>query len=144
MANWTVARAIREALVAAMDADPAVALLSEEPDGGLFGVTEGLAARYGDRVVEIAHDEASLVGAAVGTADGAAVGTLVFDLPGTDGLHTCRQIRQLPHASEIPILMITSFVTNFLETEAPAAGASGVLKKPLDPEATVQQLLSLM
>jgi len=67
--DWTMARAIKEALAHAFAADDAIVLLGEETyRGGLFGVTSGLDDPYIERMFEIAGDDALRVGAAIGMA----------------------------------------------------------------------------
>ena len=67
----TAAEAIREALDAAMSADPAVYLIGEgvaDPKG-IFGTTLGLAEKYGpQRVIEMPVAENGLTGVAIGSA----------------------------------------------------------------------------
>lgn len=64
--------AVRQALIEAMDADPAVMVLGEDVGGGYggaFGVTRGLAKRFGEeRCLSTPLAESAIVGAAVGAA----------------------------------------------------------------------------
>lgn len=84
MREMTMKDAINEALVQAMDADPDVILMGEDIAGGAgrdhhpgaldawggpFGVTQGLATRFGrERVMDTTIAEAGFFGAAVGAA----------------------------------------------------------------------------
>lgn len=69
VANLNVAGALRAALIDAFEADGSAVLLGEEvAHGGLFGTSEGLAERFGDRVISYAGCEATMVGAALGMA----------------------------------------------------------------------------
>jgi pyruvate dehydrogenase E1 component beta subunit len=67
-----VRSAITLALDEALAADPAVVLLGEDiADNGVFGVTKGLAGKYGaDRVRDTPISEQAIVGAAIGAALG--------------------------------------------------------------------------
>ena len=76
----TFRQAISEALDLEMASDPSVILIGEdivggqgadgEMDawGGVFGVTKGLYAKYGDRVIDTPISESAFVGAAIGAA----------------------------------------------------------------------------
>jgi len=66
-----------------------------------------------------------------------------IEMPDVDGLELCRQLRQLPATSKVPIVVVTgSAVTQ--EDEATAAGCDVVLAKPCSGAlllATIQRLL---
>jgi acetoin:2,6-dichlorophenolindophenol oxidoreductase subunit beta len=71
MAEVRYGKAIGNALSDAMEGDPSVILLGEDiaAAGGPFGVTKGLAEKFGDRRVrDTPISEAAIVGAAVGAA----------------------------------------------------------------------------
>ena len=72
MTEITMARAINQALDAALAADESVFLLGEDiadPGGGVFTVTRGLSTRYGDhRVRATPISEEAILGAAIGAA----------------------------------------------------------------------------
>ena len=64
-------RAVNQALVDALEADPSVVVLGEDVSeaGGPFGATRGLRERFGaERVIDTPISEAALAGAAVGAA----------------------------------------------------------------------------
>jgi CheY-like chemotaxis protein len=66
-----------------------------------------------------------------------------IEMPDVDGLELCRQLRQLPATSKVPIVVVTgSAITQ--EAEATAAGCDIVLRKPCSGAlllATIQRLL---
>jgi 2-oxoisovalerate dehydrogenase E1 component beta subunit len=67
--TWTLSAALNRALFDALAADPRVLVLGEDigVSGGVFRVTDGLQAEYGDRrVFDTPISEAGIVGAAVG------------------------------------------------------------------------------
>ncbi len=69
--SWTMADAINAALDQAMDRNPDVIVLGEDVglSGGVFRITEGLQARYGEgRVIDTPLNESGIVGSAVGMA----------------------------------------------------------------------------
>jgi 2-oxoisovalerate dehydrogenase E1 component beta subunit len=71
MAELNILEAIRTALDEEMERDPNVMVLGEDvgKKGGVFGVTEGLFAKYGDkRVLDTPLTEAMIAGAAAGAA----------------------------------------------------------------------------
>ena len=57
---------------------------------------------------------------------------LDVQMPGIDGIETCRQIRQLPHHRKTPIMMITTLRGRSYVDDAFAAGATDYLTKPLE------------
>ncbi|PZR70344.1 MAG: alpha-ketoacid dehydrogenase subunit beta [Candidatus Dormiibacter spiritus] len=73
MSELSIIEAIRAALVEEMERDPRVMILGMDVGrlGGVFRVTKGLAARFGEqRVADTPLAEASIVGAALGLAIG--------------------------------------------------------------------------
>jgi 2-oxoisovalerate dehydrogenase E1 component subunit beta len=71
MAELNILEAIRSAMDAEMERDPDVMVLGEDVGrkGGVFGATEGLWAKYGDkRVLDTPLTEAMIAGAAAGAA----------------------------------------------------------------------------
>ena len=71
MAEWTLSAALNRALLDAMDEDPRVLVFGEDVGrlGGVFRVTEGLQAKFGEeRVFDTPIAEAGIVGAAIGLA----------------------------------------------------------------------------
>ena len=71
MANLTLVQAINLALTQEMEADDRVLILGEDVglNGGVFRVTEGLQARFGeDRVVDTPLAESGIMGSAIGLA----------------------------------------------------------------------------
>lgn len=71
MANLTLVQAINLALAQEMEADDRVILLGEDvgKNGGVFRVTEGLQARFGEsRVIDSPLAESGIIGSAIGMA----------------------------------------------------------------------------
>ena len=71
MPAMTMVQAIQDALRLALRQDPRVVLLGEDvgKNGGVFRVTEGLAAEFGeDRVADTPLAENGIVGGAIGMA----------------------------------------------------------------------------
>jgi pyruvate dehydrogenase E1 component beta subunit len=71
MTEWTLSRALNEALRDALRADDRVLVFGEDVgvSGGVFRVTDGLQAEFGDRrVFDTPISEAAIVGSAVGLA----------------------------------------------------------------------------
>jgi CheY-like chemotaxis protein len=64
-------------------------------------------------------------------------------MPGADGVHLVRRIRDTPAIADVPILVTTGYGSGSA-TFALAQGATAYEPKPLDPEsflATVKRLL---
>ena len=55
---------------------------------------------------------------------------LDWKMPGQDGLQTAQRIREL-YGNELPILIISAYDWNDLQTEAESAGVNGFLTKPV-------------
>lgn len=67
-------------------------------------------------------------------------------LPDLDGLEVLRRIRQQRGLSEVPIVALTSHVSQEMRSEALAAGCDGFLEKPVSQSRmlkTLQQFIPL-
>ena len=70
-------------------------------------------------------------------------------MPGKDGFHVCKQLKQDPKLANIPVIMLTSFAQHKGETDIPVdAGleleAEGYIEKPISPEALLKQVRSML
>ena len=69
MTALTAIEAVRTALDEALAADDRVFILGEDVEaGGVFRATEGLRARYGERVIDSPLAESSIIGVCIGAA----------------------------------------------------------------------------
>jgi two-component system, chemotaxis family, chemotaxis protein CheY len=62
---------------------------------------------------------------------------LVFtdqNMPRMDGLALIKQLRALPQYTSVPILMLTTESSDTMKSQGRAAGATGWLVKPFDPQ----------
>jgi two-component system, chemotaxis family, chemotaxis protein CheY len=62
---------------------------------------------------------------------------LVFtdqNMPRMDGLTLIKQLRALPQYKTVPILMLTTESSDAMKAQGRAAGATGWLVKPFDPQ----------
>lgn len=67
------------------------------------------------------------------------------NMPGMDGLTLVRQLRTMPSYRGVPLLVLTTEATTERKLEGKAAGATGWLVKPFNPDrllATVAKVLS--
>jgi 2-oxoisovalerate dehydrogenase E1 component len=113
--SMTMAEAINAALTEAMDRDPEVIVLGEDVglSGGVFRITEGLQARFGEeRVIDTPLNESGIVGAAVGMALAGArpVAEIQFDgfvYPAFDQIvsHLGRYRFRTRGNSEVPVVV---------------------------------------
>ncbi|WP_373376052.1 response regulator [Cupriavidus nantongensis] len=73
-------------------------------------------------------------------------GMLVTDqvMPGMDGLTLIRNLRATPRYARMPILMLTTEQDGSIREQARAAGASGFLPKPFDPDGLMQAVAALL
>lgn len=56
------------------------------------------------------------------------------NMPGMDGLTLIKSLRALPNFKSIPILMLTTESSDAMKSQGRAAGATGWLVKPFDPQ----------
>ncbi|GEO85537.1 MULTISPECIES: response regulator [Alphaproteobacteria] len=83
---------------------------------------------------------------AVDGADGIAkLSTGTFDLivtdlnmPNMDGLTMIRELRKMPAHTGVPVIFLTTESDGEIKSQAKAAGATGWLTKPFDPENLVK------
>ncbi len=61
-------------------------------------------------------------------------------LPDIDGLEATRQIRASPVDDSIPIVALTSYALTGDRQRALAAGCSGYIEKPIDPDQFLDQI----
>lgn len=73
-------------------------------------------------------------------------GMLVTDqvMPGMDGLTLIGSLRATPRYARMPILMLTTEQDGSIREQARAAGASGFLPKPFDPDGLMQAVAALL
>jgi two-component system chemotaxis response regulator CheY len=91
-------------------------------------------------------DEAEDGKVALGRAQGQKFNAVVTDvnMPNMDGISLIRELRQLPDYKFTPMLLLTTESATDKKAEGKAAGATGWLVKPFNPEqliATVQKVL---
>ena len=93
-----------------------------------FAGYEVLVAETGERGVEVAHEQPpDLV-------------LLDLQLPGMDGTETLRQLRDLPHMQDVPVVAVTAFAMQQDRERAFASGFDGFVEKPISVRALPQQV----
>ncbi|HEX8987345.1 MAG TPA: response regulator [Rhodocyclaceae bacterium] len=60
------------------------------------------------------------------------------NMPGMDGLALIRALRALPEYGAVPILMLTTESSDDMKQQGRAAGATGWLVKPFDPQKLIE------
>jgi two-component system chemotaxis response regulator CheY len=68
-----------------------------------------------------------------------------INMPNMDGLTLVRQLRLLPHYCGVPLLVLTTEASTQKKLEGKAAGATGWVVKPFNPErllATIAQIVA--
>jgi two-component system chemotaxis response regulator CheY len=61
-----------------------------------------------------------------------------LNMPNMDGLTMIRELRQIPAHMGVPVIFLTTESDGDLRAQAKAAGATGWLTKPFDPESLVK------
>jgi len=61
-----------------------------------------------------------------------------LNMPNMDGLTMIRELRKLPAHTGVPVIFLTTESDGELKAQAKAAGATGWLTKPFDPESLVR------
>ena len=72
---------------------------------------------------------------------------LVFtdqNMPKMDGLSLIRALRAMPEYSRTPILMLTTESSDAMKAQGRAAGATGWLVKPFDPERLLEVIKKVL
>ncbi|MDP3440062.1 MAG: response regulator, partial [Azonexus sp.] len=60
------------------------------------------------------------------------------NMPRMDGLTLIKSLRKLPQYASTPILMLTTESSDAMKTQGRAAGATGWLVKPFDPQKLIE------
>jgi two-component system chemotaxis response regulator CheY len=60
------------------------------------------------------------------------------NMPRMDGLTLIRSLRALTHYKTVPILMLTTESSDAMKSQGRAAGATGWLVKPFDPQKLIE------
>jgi two-component system, cell cycle response regulator DivK len=63
-----------------------------------------------------------------------------IQLPGIDGYETTRRIRASPEGTKIPIIALTSYAMSGDRERALAAGCTGYIEKPINPDTILDEL----
>lgn len=69
---------------------------------------------------------------------------LDIQLPGMSGHDVARELRRDPRLSTIPIVAVTSYAMPGDREQVLAAGCTGYIEKPIDPDTFVAQLESFL
>lgn len=67
-----------------------------------------------------------------------------WNMPTMGGHQLIRELRQLDNYAETPILVLTTEVSDAEKSDARAAGASGWLRKPIEPATLLEVVASLL
>ena len=67
-----------------------------------------------------------------------------IQLPGIDGLEATKKIRESEADGEIPIVALTSYAMLGDREKALAAGCTGYIEKPINPETFINEIRILM
>ena len=65
---------------------------------------------------------------------------LDIQLPVMDGYTVARELRKIPVLAAIPIIAVTSFAMPGDREQALAAGCTGYIEKPIDPDTFISQV----
>lgn len=115
------------------------ALLIEDNDQNRYLATF-LLERHGYAVVSATTGAEGLRAAREGAPD---VILLDIQLPGMDGYEVARMLRAAPSLAAIPIVAVTSYAMPGDREKCLAAGCTGYIEKPIDPDRFVSDVESL-
>jgi two-component system cell cycle response regulator DivK len=65
---------------------------------------------------------------------------LDIQLPGMDGYAVARALRQNPALDKVPIVAVTSYAMSGDREKALAAGCTGYIEKPINPDTFIEQV----
>jgi CheY-like chemotaxis protein len=65
-------------------------------------------------------------------------------MPMMDGFRVCRELRADPRTADVRVLMFTASVAGDIRVKAEAAGADGILMKPVDPKDVAAEIRRLI
>jgi len=68
---------------------------------------------------------------------------LDFMMPGMDGIATMAALRELPETAAIPVVFFTANAQRQVQQDLLLRGALGVIVKPIEPQALVEQIRML-
>ncbi len=68
---------------------------------------------------------------------------LDIQLPGMDGYDVARALREIPALRDTPIIAVTSYAMPGDREKSLAAGCSGYVEKPIDPDTFVDEISKL-
>lgn len=114
-------------------------LLIEDNENNRYLATYLLEAR-GHRVRSAASGPAGVEAATRSVPD---VILLDIQLPGMDGYDVARALRSNPALASLPIIAVTSYAMPGDREKALAAGCTGYIEKPIDPDTFGEQVEAL-
>jgi two-component system cell cycle response regulator DivK len=62
-----------------------------------------------------------------------------IQLPGIDGYETTRRIRASPEGTKVPVIALTSYAMSGDRERALAAGCTGYVEKPINPDTILDE-----
>jgi CheY-like chemotaxis protein len=65
-------------------------------------------------------------------------------MPDLDGFETLTRLRAIPHARNLPVIMLTARDEDDLEQKSKIAGVTDLLRKPIDPGTLVELISSCL
>ena len=116
-------------------------ILVVEDDPKLARLTGQLLETFGYQVEVAGRGMDALVGAAERHPN---LVLLDLMLPDMDGYEVCRQLRQLYHASVMPIVIVTAKDQPVDQLRGIASGANAYLRKPFDSTELVKTVVTLL
>ena len=116
------------------------ALVIEDDDNNTVLIT-ALLEQGGYRVLTAASGEAGVKRAVAERPD-----FVILDirLPGIDGYETLRRLRASPADGAIPVIAMTSYAMTGDRERLLAAGCTGYIEKPIDPETVLDRIRAIL
>jgi len=89
---------------------------------------------------QVQQARSGLEGVAAAIAKDVDIILLDIQLPGMDGYTVAREIRKSPQRATTPIIAVTSYAMSGDKEAALAAGCTGYMEKPINPETFIAEM----
>jgi DNA-binding response OmpR family regulator len=111
-------------------------------DDEIIAEIVGEALEAAGHMVSAVHDGTTAMATIAGSEPDLLI--LDYNLPGRTGMDILREVRALPHAANIPIMMVTGRAGRLLMARAQLTGANDYMVKPFELSDLVRRVEALL